>query len=84
MSHTIDLGPVRGCAKAIVVCNGDFSGKLSFRVWTTKYTEDKAPDLSVDLPDGLGPAFVKVFLYRKLVSAAESHLPRLLDLLDRV
>jgi hypothetical protein len=79
MSHTIHLGSPK-YDKAIVVCNGDFSGKLSFRAWKSiDGWEDREPDVSVDLPDGLGVPFVRAYLERRLSSAFETILPRLLD-----
>lgn len=84
MSHTIPLGSPK-FDKAIVICNGDFSGEIHFRAWKYigDYTAEKKPDASVDLPDGLGIPFVKAFILYQASSLVETWLPRLLDKIIR-
>lgn len=83
MSHTIHLASPE-FDKAIVVCNGDFSGKLQFRAWKSiDGWEDREPDVSVDLPDGFGVPFVKAYILYRVPSLVETWLPKLLDRIIR-
>lgn len=84
MSHTIPLGSPR-FDKAVVVCNGDFSGTVRFRAWKRidDYAAEKEPDVSVDLPDGFAIPFVRAYLERQIPSLLQTWLPKLLDRLIR-
>lgn len=80
MSHTIEL-EVPEYDKAIIICNGDFSGTAHLRMWKLGFDfhKERAPDVDVDLPHGTVVAIVRAYLHRWLPSLAETWIPRLID-----
>lgn len=84
MAHTIRLNLPSSCryARAIIICNGDFSGDILLRAWKVgEDWENRAADFSVTIPDGLGIAFVRAYLEYKFESLANKLYPWLVDII---
>lgn len=79
MSHTTPIG-VPGYDKAVVICNGDFSGTAHVRMWRSiDGYETRAPDVDVDLPHGTIVGIVHAYIMYRAAPLVETWLPKVLD-----
>lgn len=79
MSHTI-LIAVPDYDKAVIICNGDFSGTAHLRMWKSiDGWERQSPDVDVDLPHGTIVGIVRAYVLYRAAPLVETWLPRLLD-----
>lgn len=79
MSHTIPIG-VPDFDKAVIICNGDFSGIAHLRMWRSiDGCETRSPDVDMDLPHGVIVGIVKAYILYRAAPLVETWLPKLLD-----